>query len=580
MSFATAEFREAVVFLGAAGLVVPAIKRLNVSPPLGFLLIGLLVSPYGLGRLAETHPWLEALVIEDQKAVHFAADFGVVFLLFMIGLELSLERLRSMWRLVFLLGGAQVLISAVVIATIAVFFGFRFDIAVVFGCALSLSSTAIIMHLLTESGRLGTSVGQTSFGILLFQDLAVVPILFVVGAFALDTGAVVAEMVSAVGKAVLVICLILGLGRLVARPLFRTVASTGSRELFLAVVLLTIIGAAVATEAAGLSAALGAFLAGLLLADTEYHHRIAIDIEPFKGLLLGVFFVSVGLSIDLAEIVAEPARILTAAFGLIVVKALIVYALARLAGKESGVALEIAMLLGPGGEFAFVVADMSLTTGVFYEDTAQFMLIIVSITMAMAPLLAMAARRLAAYFGASGVATETFADYPDQISGHVIVVGYGRVGQEIGLLLDSQKISHVAIDLDALRVAALREAGLAIYHGDARQYEILERLGVRSAAALVVTMDDPKTALQTVISAHRDWPKLPIYARVRDAAHANAFLDAGAKEVILEAREGALQLGETVLVGVGLPEDAARDLVAERRAILQMARPNAGAAVL
>ncbi|MGD9543489.1 MAG: cation:proton antiporter [Methylocystis sp.] len=567
MSFATHEIREAVVFLGAAGLIVPAIHRLRISPTLGFLAVGVIVGPFGLGRLAETVPWVEALVIEDKRTVRFAAEFGVIFLLFMIGLELSFERLRAMWRIAFLVGGAQVVLCAAGIAAIAHFSGYLPDISVVLGSAFAMSSTAIIMHLLTETGRLGTPVGQMSFGVLLFQDLAVVPILFMVSALRLDADAVGPAIAFALGKAILVIIVILPVGRLVARPLLRIVAGAKSRELFLATVLLTIIGAAAAADAAEFSPALGAFLAGLLLADTEYRPRIAVDIEPFKGLLLGVFFVAVGLSIDVTAIVADWRVILAWAFGVMALKAVCVYALARLARQPPSVAFETAALLGPIGEFSFVVTELAQSLGVIYEDTAQFALIVASLTMAMAPLMALGARWLVSRFARGE--PESFDLFPDQISDHVIVVGYGRVGQDIGDLLDSQEITHVAIDVDARRVAQLRAQGFSIYHGDARQYEILARLGVEQAAALVVTMDDAKTTLQTVDAAHRDWPDLPIFARVRDEAHAAALLKAGATSVILEAREAALQLGETVLVGVGLPESVARDLVAERRMIAQ-----------
>lgn len=578
MSFATQEIREAVVFLGAAGLIVPLIHRLRVSPALGFLAIGFIVGPFGLGRLAETAPWVEWLVIEDKHTVRFAAEFGVIFLLFMIGLELSLERLRAMWRIAFLVGGAQVLLCAAGIAAVAYYSGYLLDVSIVLGSAFAMSSTAIIMHLLTEAGRLGTPVGQTSFGVLLFQDLAVVPILFMVSAFGLDTSAVAPAIALALGKAILVIVAILGVGRLVARPLFRLVAGARSRELFLATVLLTIIGAAAAADAAEFSPALGAFLAGLLLADTEYRPRIAVDIEPFKGLLLGVFFVAVGLSIDFAEVVADWDKILAWAFGVMALKAVCVYALVRLAGQAPCVAFETAALLAPIGEFSFVVSELSLSLGVIYEDTAQFALIVASLTMALAPLMALSAHWLASRFAARGE-PESFALFPDQISDHIIVVGYGRVGREIGELLDNQEIAHVAIDVDARRVASLRAQGFSIYHGDARQYEILSRLGVEQASALVVTMDDAKTTLQTVKAARRDWPELPIFARVRDEAHANALLEAGATSVILETREAALQLAETVLIGVGMPESVARDLVAERRMIAQ-ASPASGKSLL
>ncbi|MDX1542200.1 MAG: monovalent cation:proton antiporter-2 (CPA2) family protein, partial [Geminicoccaceae bacterium] len=301
MDAGTLELGEVMVFLIAAGVVVPLIGRLGVGSVLGFLIVGLVLGPFGLARFTEQLPWLEHAVIGDLEGVRALAELGVVFLLFMIGLELSLERLWAMRRAVFGLGGAQVVLTAIVITGVASLFDNTLAAAMVLGAGFALSSTAIVMQLLADNRRLGTATGQTSFAVLLFQDLAVLPILFMVAAFAERGGASVAvAFVLALGQAALAVALILLVGRAVIRPLFRFVGSSASREMFLASVLLVIFGTAVVTEHAGLSMALGAFLAGLVFAETEYRHAIEVDIEPFKGLLLGLFFVSVGMGIDVA----------------------------------------------------------------------------------------------------------------------------------------------------------------------------------------------------------------------------------------------------------------------------------------
>ncbi|MCG8543188.1 MAG: monovalent cation:proton antiporter-2 (CPA2) family protein, partial [Alphaproteobacteria bacterium] len=317
MHLETLDLHNVIVFLVAAGVVVPLIKRLRISPVLGFLVVGIVIGPNGLGRFVDTLPWLGYMVVTDLDGVRALAELGVVFLLFMIGLELSVDRLWAMRRLVFGLGGAQVVVSGVVIALIAAAYGNDLPMATVIGAAFALSSTAIVMQLLSEHRRLGTATGRTSFSILLFQDLAVLPILFLVAAFtAQKSGSVALTFLWAIGQALLAVAVIFVLGRLVIRPLFRFIGSGASHEMFLALVLLVIVGTALATHEAGLSMALGAFLAGLLFAETEYRHEIEVDIEPFKGLLLGLFFISVGMAIDVTQAAANPVWLVTAVLGL------------------------------------------------------------------------------------------------------------------------------------------------------------------------------------------------------------------------------------------------------------------------
>ena len=565
------DLREVMVFLFAAGIVVPLVRRLSVSPVLGFLVIGLAIGPHGVARFADTFPWLSYIIITDLEGVRPLAELGVVFLLFMIGLELSLDRLWAMRQRVFGLGGSQIAVTGVVIAAIASLFDNSLSIAVVLGASFALSSTAIVMQLLAENRRMGTATGRVSFAILLCQDIAVLPILFLVGVFAAQSDApVLPAFAWAIGKALFAVAVILALGRLVIRPVFRFVGSTASREMFLALILLVIAGTALATQQFGLSMALGAFLAGLLFAETEYRHEIEVDIEPFKGLLLGLFFISIGMGIDIAQVAAEPLWLIASVFGLYLIKSPIIYALARLFGERRPVALEAGLLLGQSGEFVFLIVSMAFSLGLMPNDTAQFMLIVAGITMVTTPPVAHLARKLALTLEAREAGLEqSDSDIPVGLSGHVIVVGYGRVGQMLGSVLVNQEIPHVGLDFDANLVARYRSAGASVFYGDASSWDLLDQFGADQAAALVVTMDSPHIAEQVVSIARRHWPNLLIYARARDRVHAAQLIDQGASHAIPETVEASLQLGEMVLVGIGIPNEAAWRIIETRRQIEQ-----------
>ena len=576
MHFETLNLREAMIFLVAAGVVVPLFNRLRVSPVLGFLIIGLLIGPHGLARFVDTAPWIGYAVINDLDGVRALAELGIVFLLFMIGLELSVDRLWAMRRMVFGLGGAQVVVTGAAIAMIASFFDNTLPAAMVLGAAFALSSTAIVMQLLAENRRMGTATGRTSFAILLFQDLAVLPILFLVGALAAQSDrSMLLAFAWAIGQALIAVAIILVIGRLVIRPLFRFVGSAASREMFLAFVLLVIIGTALATKHVGLSMALGAFLAGLLLAETEYRHAIEVDIEPFKGLLLGLFFVSVGTTIDITQVAAKPLWLIASVAGLFLVKVPIVYILARVFGEPRSVALEVGLLLGQGGEFAFLVVGMAFNLGLLSNETAQFMLIVTGLTMLVTPPVAHAARKVALVTEAREAQRGLRdVDLPSDLADHVIVVGYGRVGQLIGSVLDSQKVPHVGLDIDASLVANFRKKGAGVFYGDASQPDMLRKFAAERAAALVVTMDSPHAAELVVEAARRQWPDLTIYARARDVGHAKRLIAHGANHVIPETTEASLKLGEMVLMGAGIPSAAACHVIETRREAEQVAVDN------
>jgi CPA2 family monovalent cation:H+ antiporter-2 len=411
-------------------------------------------------------------------------------------------------------------------------------------------------------------VGRGSFAILLAQDMAVVPMLFVVGSLGARTGdSLAATLGLAIGQALLAMLLILGIGRVIVRPVFRYVSSLHSPDLFMAVTLLIIIATAAATHAAGLSAALGAFLAGLVFAETEFRHEIEVNIEPFKGLLLGLFFMSVGMAIDPLAILANPLWIGLSVLGLFAIKALVTAGLAGLFGFGRGQAMEMGLLLGQGGEFAFVVIGFAVTLALLPEPTAQFMLIVVSATMFLTPMVAQGARKLGAAIEArEGPGSGDDADLAPELADHVIIVGYGRTGRLLAELLDRQHVAHVALDLDAAHVAGLRAKGAPVFLGDASRAAMLEKMRLRSAAALVISADDPDAAERVLVAARRLSRDLPILVRAHDDSHAERLIAQGATQVVPEVLEAGLQLGQVMLQHVGLPTDAARETVETERA--------------
>ncbi|MGE4070386.1 MAG: monovalent cation:proton antiporter-2 (CPA2) family protein [Lysobacterales bacterium] len=567
--------REAMIFLVAAGIVVPLLHRWRVSPVLGYLLVGYLIGPFGLGLLAGQWPWLAYLSIPEISGVQTLAELGVVFLLFVIGLELSLERLWALRRLVFGLGSLQVLVSAVIIGLVAGLLGSSASAAMLIGASLALSSTAIVMQLLAERRQLGTPLGRAAFSILLLQDLAVVPILFLVGVLGAEQGnGLLLPLLLALGKALLVMVTIFLVGRQLLRPLMRLVARARSPEMFMAAILLVVIGSATLTAMAGLSMALGAFLAGLLLAESEFRHEIEVDIEPFKGLLLGLFFVSVGMGIDARVIAADLLPILAALLALIAAKALIIYLLARAFGLSRALALETGLLLGQAGEFAFVVLGLASQMTLLPATDIQFLLIVVGLSMLLTPGLATLARRWAE--GMIRRRPEHGQPEPvdlDGIEGHVVIAGFGRVGQALARVLDSERLSYVALDLDAEHVARVRAELLPVFYGDASRLDMLRRAHLATARALVVTMDSAQAAEHIVRAVREFAPELPIYARARDRAHARRLLQQGATEVAPETIEASLQLAARVLVSTGFSADAAKQRIQiEREAELRRLR--------
>lgn len=565
--------REVVIFLVAAGIVVPVFHRLRVSPVLGYLIIGGIIGPFGLGLLANDLPWLAPAVISDLDGVRRLAELGVIFLLFMIGLELSFDRLWSMHRLVFGLGGLQVAITGAIVAAFVWWLGATVETAIVLGACLALSSTAIVMELLIERRQLGTPLGRSVFAVLLFQDLAVVPILFIVSVFGrAANGNVWFDLFLAVGKALAVIAGIFFVGRLVLRPLFRMVSHSRSAEMFMAASLLVVIGAATISGASGSSMALGAFLAGLLLAETEFRHEIEVDIAPFKGLLLGLFFISVGMGIDYRLIGEFGPLLIAAVVGLFAVKTLVAVALTRLFGFPMHTALESGFLLGQAGEFAFVVVALARSLGLLPNALSQFVLIVVGLSMVATPFVAGAIRRLAQVMEerATQAAQAHYLPTLEGLQGHFVIAGFGRVGRTLGALCDAEGLPYIGLDMDSANVAEARRENLPVYFGDASRLAMLRRTHVETARALVITMDNAAAAEQVVRKARAEYPDLPIYARARNHPHATRLLRLGASEVVPENLESSLQLAGRVLAGTGCPEDVInRHIDTQRAAELQ-----------
>ncbi len=548
--------QEVVVFLVAAGVLVPVMHRLRIAPILGYLLAGVVIGPHGLGRLAVHFPILDYATITDVEGVRFLGDLGVVFLMFMIGLELSPKRLWAMRRLVFGLGALQVAITALVVGAIAAAWGNAPRTAILLGAGFALSSTAMVMQILTDRRELGTTLGRSSFSILLFQDLAVVPVLVLVGVFgAAKEGGVAAPLLTATGKAAVAIAVILLAGHYLVRPLYRTAAAAHSRELFMAMTLLVVIGTAGLTAAAGLSMTLGAFLAGLLLAETEYVHEIEVDIEPFKGLLMGLFFITVGMGVDFQFAASQPFWIPASVIGLFAIKAAITAALCIVIGVPRGAAVEAGLLLGQGGEFAFVIVGLGVAAGIIPHDPGRFMLIVTGLSMLVTPAAAAVGKRAGAWVAArtpdDGAADAVVAPH----EGHVIIAGYGRVGRTIGQLLDTDHIPWVAIDRNADLVSDCRNHGRPVLFGRADRLELLRRAGADRALAMVVTLDDPRSTHAAVTATRRAWPQLPVFARARDARRAADLVKLGVTDPVPEATEASLTLGGRVLSGLGIPPD-------------------------
>jgi len=544
--------RDILVILVASVAVVPLFRRFGVSAVAGYLVAGALIGPHSLD------------LVSDVEGAAVLADFGVVFLLFSIGLELSVERLTALRRLVFGLGGTQVLLTAITIWALLFATGLESGAALLIGGGLAMSSTAVVLQMLVERHETATRSGRAAFAVLLAQDLAVVPLLTLVPLLGPGSGSVLPALGLAVVRAAVVLGLIVAAGRLVLRPLLRIVARGRNPELFTGIALLLVLGIGWITQLAGLSMALGAFLAGLLIAETEFRPQIEGDVEPFRGVLLALFFVSVGMSVDLALLTDRWALVAGLVIGLIALKAVILTAVALLFRLRLSTAISVGLMLAQGGEFGFILFNAALEGRVLDAAAARLAVLVAGITMLLTPALIALSRTAEARLEAADRAHPP-PPPGEAMEGHVLIAGFGRVGRTLGRLLDAHEIPWLALDLDPDHVAAARAQSLPVYFGDASRTDVLKAAGLVRARAAVITLDRPDQARRAIALTRGLLPEIPILARARDLAQCDGLLAAGATQVVPELVEGSLQLGETVLRSVGASEESVERTLASFR---------------
>ena len=541
-----AGFSDALVILGAAGLVIPAFARFRVSPVIGFILVGMLVGPFGLGQLTTQAPWLYYLTISNPHSIEPFAEFGIILLLFSIGLELSFKRLWAMRAQVFGTGPAELIGSAVLIAIAVHLLGQDWAGAAGLGLALALSSTALVLPLVGTT----SPVGRGAFAMLLFEDLALVPIIFALGAMAPTASAEgwVGIAGVALRGAATVVVMYLG-GRLVLPRLFAQAARTKSPELFLAASLLVVIVASVATTAAGLSPIVGALLAGLLIAETEYHTEVEVMTAPFKGLVLGVFLITVGMSVNLREVLDNWPALLTAVVAVVGVKAIVTFLLLRVAQTGRGIAAETGLLMGSPSETTLIVLATAAQAQLILPSTAAFWQTVTAIGLTITPLLAKAGQRLSRGIDRAPIDAGPIDDGEGP---GTVVIGFGRVGRMVADMLKIHGQRYLAVDADIDNVADARRAGHPVLFGDVARAELIDRLDLARARALILTMDDPVLTVRLARRMRALAPELPIIARARDPQHAAELYRAGVTDAVPETLESSLQLSEAVLVDLGV----------------------------
>jgi CPA2 family monovalent cation:H+ antiporter-2 len=539
--------------------------RLRLSPVLGFILVGMAVGPFGIAMLADRLPLLASITLNNSETIAPIAELGISTMMFMIGLEMSLERMRVLRRLVLGFGLLQFVLSAVAIGALVYALYPSAVLAAIVGPALAMSSTAVVVQVLSQEERLGAPVGRASLAILLLQDLAAVPVLFLLSVFGASGG----SFTWSIAEAIVVVLGLIIAGRLVLRPLFRSVARTGSPELFVAACLLVILATGLATATIDLPMELGSLIAGLLLAETEFRRQIEVTIEPFKGLLLGVFLISVGMSLDLGDIASGASDVVIGSIVLVAVKAGIIACLARGFGLRWVTGVQAGLLLGPGGEFGFVILGLARAEGLIDANAARFPLVLAAVTMACIPLLSALGRRVSRRVAAEAIDPELLAAPPDDTTPRVIIAGFGRVGVTVASMLEAHDVPYVAVDSDADQVAAQRELRRPVYWGDIAQPELLRRLHINSARALVATMSDHAATDRLVAAARAERDDVLIVVRARDARHAAHLYGIGATDAVPETIEASLQLSEAVLIDLGVPMGPVIASIHERRAQLQ-----------
>ncbi len=536
----SAQLIQVAVFLAAAAIAAPLGRFFRMGSVLGYLAAGVIIGPYVLGPL---------YALDDVGKLLHLGELGVVMLLFVIGLELRPIRLWSMRSAIFGLGAAQLVATAAVLTAIGIGLGLAITQALFIGLALSLSSTAFALQVLEEKGELTARHGRLGFSVLLFQDLAAIPLIALVPLFAFGADEPSMDLSSALIAIVTILGVIVA-GRFLLSQLYRIVAATGVREAMTASALLTVVGVTLIMEAVGLSAALGAFIAGALLADSEYRHQIEADIAPFEGLLLAVFFIAVGMSIDLGVLTGEPVKLLAIVLGLVAIKALVLYFLGRWWGLDGGAARRLGLVLSQGGEFAFVLFGAGAVEGVIDRSTANLLTLAVTLSMAATPLLLLVDDVINRALQPAPPEYET----PPSGDQHVIIAGFGRFGQIVARILRARRIPFTALDSNVAQVDFVRRFGAQIYYGDAARLDILRAAGADKARAFVLAIDNVEHSLRVAEMVRMHFPDLKIYARARDRTHVHKLMDLDVTVIERETFLAALELTKTLLRGLGLRE--------------------------
>lgn len=556
-----------LLFFAISGFIIPLLQRARISPVLSYLVFGIIIGPLGIAQCAEMHPWISYISIDEPKTVHMLGELGIITLMFMIGLELSLDRLKELGRLIFGLGSSQIVISAIVIFGIASRFENSVQASVLLGASFALSSTAIVMKLLEEEKLSSRPIGILCFSVLLMQDLAVVPILVLASSLTGDAETSIAFTLGA--SLVLGTATVMGIywiGKRILTPMFRSVSLSSTPEWLAALTVFIVLACSALTYKAGLSLALGAFLAGLLVSETEFKHEVEVIINPFKGFLLGIFFLSVGMMIDLGEFTRRPGLLLLSVIGIHLVKACIIFLIClafRISGRLAG---EASVYLAQPGEFALMILGVAMSTQLMPASDVQFFLLITVVSMILtpftfklAPLVGELGHRTLGEFGIDSTSTTVTGKHS------VVIAGFGRIGQLVAEVLEEQRIPYIAFDHDGKRVQELKKENFRVIYGDARKKELWHHLIGEEIEAAVIAIDNHDATRHILKSLRKQFPLLPVIARSKDNDDLNLLYDAGANDVVAETLESSLRIAQLLLQKLGSTREEARSIVRKIR---------------
>jgi len=560
----TPALSDTLTILGAAGIVIPTFARFKINPVIGFILVGIIAGPFGLGALADRYPWLDWISISNPEGIERFAELGIIFLLFSIGLELSFRRLVGMRKMVFGIGAAELLGTAILIGGTLVLFGWQVEPALWLALALSMSSTALVLPI---SGT-QSQVGRAALAMLLFEDLALVPMMFLVGA----AGKAASGLGIIALQGVAVVLAILVIGRFILPTLFAQAARSKKPELFLAITLLVVILSAAVSASAGLSTIMGALVAGLVIAETEYRSEVEVVIEPFKGLALGIFLISVGMTIDVGALLGEWPKLLGALAAVILVKAVVTGILLKVAGAPPAVARETSIMMASPSETTLIVLGAAGVAGILAADTVSFWSAATAIGLTLTPALASLGRLMGRRVKQAAIEDEDLGP----TAGKTVIFGFGRVGRMVAEMLAEHGRGYLAVDSDIDGFSEARKAGYSVLYGDVSRRELIEKLQLDQVVAVVLTMDDPVLTARLAKRLREEHPDLPIIARARDSGHAAALYRAGVTDAVPEALEASLQLSEAVLVDIGVAMGPVIASIHEKRSELRAEIMEAG----